>query len=258
MLKISAFRYDISVWPGNMIKAALRYLWKRYPQYVLEVIGHVIYRDACLDNMVLDLSEESDFNFEHLAGLFSSNNLNRGATAQTIRMAAYTYGLIRSRSVRKIIEIGRYKGGTTLLMAVAMRGGGEIWSVDSGDKERRLHQTGERSFDIQLADKCKQYNIKTNIHMMVGDSRVIEFESGEVDLVYIDGDHAYETVKNDFERFGRRVRVGGIILFDDVFDEGVFKTSSDTVGKLVQEIVGGGEYRLVRAVNRMAHVERTR
>lgn len=75
-------------------------------------------------------------------------------------------------------------------------------------------------------------------------------------MVFIDGDHTYEGVKNDFDRFGRRVRVGGAVLFDDAFDEGIFKAHSDTVGRLVAEIITEGEFRLVKAVNRMAHLER--
>jgi hypothetical protein len=65
-------------------------------------------------------------------------------------------------------------------------------------------------------------------------------------------------VKSDFERFGRRVRVGGAVLFDDAFDEGIFKTHSDTVGQLVREVLEGGEFRLVKRVNRLAHIERVR
>ncbi len=52
--------------------------------------------------------------------------------------------------------------------------------------------------------------------------------------------------------------MGGAILFDDAFDEGVFKTHSDTVGRVVQEIMAEGEFSLVKGVNRMAHLERVR
>ena len=94
------------------------------------------------------------------------------------------------------------------------------------------------------------------MNLLVGDSRTIEVDTGEVDLVFIDGDHSYEGVKNDFERFGKRVRIGGAMLFDDAFDEGIFKTHSDTVGRVVQGIVAEGEFKLVKAVNRLAHLER--
>jgi hypothetical protein len=76
--------------------------------------------------------------------------------------------------------------------------------------------------------------------------------------VFIDGDHSYEGVRNDFERFGRRVRVGGAVLFDDACSEGSFETHSATVGRLVDEIVAGGDFKMAKAVNRLAHLERIR
>ncbi len=36
------------------------------------------------------------------------------------------------------------------------------------------------------------------------------------DLLWIDGDHAYESVKRDFELYAPRVRPGGLIAFHDV------------------------------------------
>ena len=129
--------------------------------------------------------------------------------------------------------------------------------MDIGEKEARLHG-GERSrtFDEQIADVCKRFDLSVNL--IVGDSHTVEIDTGEVDLVFIDGDHSYAGVKNDFERFGKRVRVGGAVLFDDAFDEGIFKTHSDTVGKVVEEIVAAGEFRLAKVVNRLAHLERVR
>lgn len=225
------------------------------PQALLEAFGPHLNRKPNLDNMPFDLSVKADIQFEHLAGLFASTSLDHAVIAMPIRQAAYLFGLIRQMNARKVIEIGRYKGGSTLVMAAAMRGDGELWSIDIGKKETRLHQWEEvRTFDEQLADKCQQYNLNANI--IVGDSRIVELDTGEVDLVFIDGDHSYDGVKNDFERFGKRVRMGGAVLFDDAFSEGIFKTHTETVGRVVNEATGSGEFKLVKTVNRMAHLER--
>jgi hypothetical protein len=64
-------------------------------------------------------------------------------------------------------------------------------------------------------------------------------------------------VKSDFQKFGRRVRLGGAVLLDDAFDEDIFKTHADTVGRLV-EVTARGEFRLARVVNRLAHLERVK
>jgi predicted O-methyltransferase YrrM len=206
--------------------------------------------------MPFDLPVRDSLNFEQLAGLFASTPLDHAVVLMTIRQTAYLFGLVRQMKARKVIEIGRYKGGATLVIAAAMNGEGEFWSIDVGEKEARLHAHGSsRPFDDQLSDMCKRFGLSVNL--VVGDSRTVEIETGEVDLVVIDGDHSYDGVKNDFERFGTRVRVGGAVLFDDAFEEGIFRTHSDTVGPLVREIIGEGEFKLVKGVNRLAHLERT-
>ena len=75
------------------------------------------------------------------------------------------------------------------------------------------------------------------MNLGVGDSRALELETGEVDLVLIDGDHSYEGAGSDFARFGRRVRVVGAVLFDDAFDHPVFRTTHRSgVPRLIREI----------------------
>ncbi len=228
---------------------------ERDPNIILQVFGPLLNRQPNMDNMCWDLPLEGTLRFEHLAGLFASTSLDHGVISMPVRQGAYLFGLTRQMQARKVIEIGRYKGGSTLLIAAAMGRNGEFWSIDIGKKEARMFggQAG-RSFDDMLTDVCERFDLKVDI--VVGDSRTLELDTGEVDLVFIDGDHTYEGVRNDFERFGRRVRVGGAVLFDDVFDEGIFKTHVDTVGRLVQEIVAEGKFKLVKGVNRLAHLER--
>ncbi len=227
----------------------------RDPQALLEAFGPHLNRKPNLDNMAFDLPVKETLEFEQLAGLFSSTSLDHAVITMTVRQGAYLFGLIRHMEAGKVIEIGRYKGGSTLLIAAAMNGEGEFWSIDVGEKEERLHSKElSRPFDEQLSDMCKRFGLSVNI--IVGDSRTVDIGTDEVDLVVIDGDHSYDGVKNDFERFGRRVRVGGGVLFDDAFEEGIFRTHSGTVGRLVREILSEGEFKLVKVVNRLAHLER--
>jgi len=241
--------------PGTALHAFVVRLAMRDPQVILDAFGPHLNRKPNLDNMPFDLSMEGRLQFEHLAGLFASTSLDHAVIAMTIRQAAYLFWLVRSMKAKKVIEIGRYKGGSTLLIAAAINGEGEFWSVDLGDKEARLHgDEGKRKFDEQIANLCHRLGLRVNL--IVGDSRTVEVDTGEVDLVFIDGDHSYEGVRSDFERFGKRVRIGGAVLFDDAFDEGIFKSHSDTVGQLIHEVIAGGEFKLVKTVNRMAHLER--
>jgi len=241
--------------PQTTARTFVSHVVKRDPNALLDAFGPHLNRNPNIDNMPFDLPIDGEMRFEHLAGLFASTSLDHAVISMPIRQAAYLFGLIRQTKARKVIEIGRYKGGSTLVIAGAMDGEGQFWSIDLGDKEARLHDRSLcRPFDEQIADASARLGLQVNL--LVGDSRTIQVDTGEVDLVFIDGDHSYEGVKSDFERFGKRVRIGGGVLFDDAFDEDLFKTHSETVGQLVQEILTEGEFRLVKVVDRLAHLER--
>jgi predicted O-methyltransferase YrrM len=74
------------------------------------------------------------------------------------------------------------------------------------------------------------------------------------DVVLIDGDHTYEGVRRDLERFGRRVREGGAVLVDDVFPDALVPSHPESAGRLVREVVAAHEFRLVKRVDRLAHL----
>lgn len=45
--------------------------------------------------------------------------------------------------------------------------------------------------------------------------RVVDLTKGKIDFLFIDGDHHYEAVKNDFLQYGPLVKDGGVIVFHD-------------------------------------------
>lgn len=240
--------------PATSLHAFLAKIAQTNPGAIVEAIGPILNRDADLDSMPFDTPLDGDIGFHHLSGLFASNNLNHAAIAMTIRQAAYLFGLVRRMDVARAIEIGRYKGGSTLLIAAAMGPGGRLWSIDLGVKEERLRSAGARPFREQIEDMLARLSLTTDL--IDGDSRTIEVSTGEVDLVFIDGDHSYEVARNDYERFGRRTRSGGALIFDDAIAYGAFGSHADTVGLLVEEIISEGDFRLVSTVDRLAHLER--
>ena len=243
--------------PRASLQALVVRLAEEDPQMLVEALGPRLNRTPTLETMPFDVPIHGPLQFEHLAGLFASTSLDHAVISMTVRQAAYVFGLVRQMNARKIIEIGRYKGGSTLLLAAAMGPEGTLWSIDLGEKLERLDGAASaRSVDAQLAHLCEQFGLR--VHSIVGDSRTVGIETGPVDVVFIDGDHSVEGVASDVERFGTRVRLGGAVLFDDAFDEALCKTHSATVGKVVRAIVDQGEFRLVKVVNRLAHLERVR
>jgi len=66
------------------------------------------------------------------------------------------------------------------------------------------------------------FNPKTTIKLIQGNSYFDETEEKfreekryDLDLLFIDGDHTPDGVRNDFERYSKYVRKGGYVIFDD-------------------------------------------
>ena len=68
--------------------------------------------------------------FEDLAFMFTSSQLNHGVASLRFDEAAFLFGLARGIERARIVEIGRFKGGSTFIMAAAMQPGSTIASYD--------------------------------------------------------------------------------------------------------------------------------
>lgn len=135
-----------------------------------------------------------------------------------------------------VLEIGTKFGGTfyvwnslfnseddlkiSIDLADGIHGGVSAEEMDRRDlwfMERfgNCHFIRGNSHDDDTLMKCAKllcdYEIKK-----YPDATAIEME--ELDFLFIDGDHSYEGVKNDFEFYSQFVKKGGKIVFHDVND----------------------------------------
>jgi predicted O-methyltransferase YrrM len=229
---------------------------ERDPGAVVEAIGVYQNRAPRLATMPLDLEPNGRLEFEDLSGLFASSLLNHGVVSMTIRQTAYVFGLARRTTATRAIEVGRWRGGSTVALAAGMGPDGKLWSIDIGEKAERLLEISAEQLDAETAEFCRRFCL--DVELLVGDSRTIEADTGEVDIVLVDGDHTYKGVRADVNRFGPRLRVGGALLLDDAFDDFFVPSHPESVGRLVGELDAAGDFRLVKRVDRLAHLERVR
>lgn len=226
----------------------------------LDTLNHLIKAGyPGVEHTPFDLPIRGTLGFENLSGLFASTALDEFIITMNVRQSAYLFGLIRQMNAKKVIEIGRQWGGSTLLIAAAMDGQGEFWSIDDPVRLNYdievLGRTLDRPVENQVEDVCSRLGLKAQV--IVGDSRTVEVDTGEVDLVFIDGNHAYEAAKSDFERFGLRARIGGALLLDDaVYDPFIEPPHTADVKRLVKDIAERKDFRLVKQVKRLVHFER--
>jgi predicted O-methyltransferase YrrM len=182
---------------------------------------------------------ESVRGFEDLAFMFSSNQLNHGVASLQIDEAALLFRLARDIESGPVAEIGRFKGGSTVVFASALPAGVELWSYDF-HVALRPDMPGEQ-LDEELRAALVRLGLDGKVHLLVADSRTAEPPPGELALLFIDGDHSYEGAKADFDRWRTFVRPGGHVLLHDAVDTGGYGNVYPGVARLVGEIGAGWE-----------------
>jgi predicted O-methyltransferase YrrM len=153
--------------------------------------------------------------------VLAQESLQKGALQKITELAPF-YALIRKKSLGVVVEIGTSHGGVfyglcklanrnATIVSIDMpagKFGGVIWSDDSGI--RGYGRPGQRLEFIRF-DSHKA-STKAKLCNILGGS------SPTIDLLFIDGDHTYKGVKQDYEMYSPLVKKGGMIVFHDICD----------------------------------------
>jgi predicted O-methyltransferase YrrM len=132
------------------------------------------------------------------------------------------------------LEIGSYCGKSTIYLAAAFKEkGGVFFSLDHhrGSEEQ---QPGEEYFDPDLFTPqgfrvdtlpafrrtLGQTDLEGTVVALVCPSAVaVRAWTIPLSLVFIDGGHAYQTVRDDYEGWARHLLPGGYLLIHDIFKD---------------------------------------
>jgi predicted O-methyltransferase YrrM len=123
--------------------------------------------------------------------------------------------LVRQEQPERVLEIGTANGGTLYALAWASSPRARLLSIDirqPSPERRRLYRRFVRR--TQTVD------------VLVGDSQCGEtlgrverfFDANPVDVLLVDGDHAYESVRRDCDLYVPLVRSGGLVAIHDIVD----------------------------------------
>lgn len=115
--------------------------------------------------------------------------------------------LIRFNNYKSIVEIGIKKGDTAIYLLDRVKEIETYIMIDPDDSVLDRHSTL-----YKYPNKCQFYKLTS-----VECSKLIEDNS--IDLVFIDADHSYESVKEDIEHWISKVRKGGILSGHDYSTE---------------------------------------
>ena len=121
---------------------------------------------------------------------------------------------------RSIVELGTAHGGTLFLFTRIAVADATIVTVDmpAGHFGGGYPRTYAPLFKSFGRDKQRIRLIRGDSHSSDTLEVVQKIVGTTVDLLFIDADHSYEGVRNDFETYSPLVRAGGLIAFHDIVD----------------------------------------
>ena len=86
------------------------------------------------------------------------------------------------------------------------------WVTQLEEDYREHQETSERYEEMyQGALALAQEDNRVNVLRMLSAAAVKEFKNGQLDCVYIDGNHAYKNVMEDMDLYWPKVKIGGIM-----------------------------------------------
>lgn len=117
------------------------------------------------------------------------------------------------------LEVGSYLGASAIIIARSLPPGSRLFCIDTWQNDGMSEGTRD-TFAEFTANTSELSGVITPIRASSADAAA-SFE-GEIDFLFIDGDHSYEGCRIDFEAWIPKVRDGGMVIFHDVlWAEGV-------------------------------------
>lgn len=150
------------------------------------------------------------------------------------------------------LEIGTFAGGSASLVS-SHKSVVKVVSVDLGHPIQK---------EIPINNVNKFKNSNCVYKYIEGDSTSDKIKNqvyellDKIDILFIDGDHKYQSVSKDFENYKNLVSKNGYIIFDDYMDSefspDVFSAVNDIVKNLnpkEYQIIGSLTYDLLNSTN---------
>ena len=162
----------------------------------------------------------------------------------------YSYdlmNLIEENNYKSFVEIGIWQCATLKRILRYGKILEEYWGVDnfnhieSGYHRRLTPEVWDGAY-FQACQFMIQHPILKVLRMKSVDASKL-FRKGSLDMVFIDGNHTYECVKEDMECWEPLIREGGIISGHDYLNKGYgVKQAVDERYDKVEELPGGCWY----------------
>lgn len=148
-------------------------------------------------------------------------DLSEPCTAPSAAELAYISSLVKAQNPRSVVEIGTYRGFTTLHLSRNTADSCRIFTVDlppESAKDAPFHS------DPHLVAACaavpRVFGNDPKITQILQDSTTINWEqvlNAPIDFAFIDGSHLYEHVRKDTEGIMKALAPKGVVVWHDYF-----------------------------------------
>jgi predicted O-methyltransferase YrrM len=157
----------------------------------------------------------------------------------------------------RIVEIGSFRGRSTVVLALAAADGVEVVAIDphAGNDRGPQELTGfeeaaEQDHDVFLANLAAAGVSDRVRHVRAFSHAALADVEGEIDVLFIDGAHRFAPALDDIRRWGARVRPGGTMLVHDSF------SSVGVTLAILRQLLASAEFRYVGRSGSLAEYRR--
>jgi predicted O-methyltransferase YrrM len=141
----------------------------------------------------------------------------RGVEASvTLTEAAALAALIQLSKAKRVFEFGTYKGVSTTQLALNLPTDGIVYTLDLPEDHPVYLEYSRLASETGMKILVPE-NVVSKVQFLKSDSAKFDTEPyrNSIDLVFVDGYHSYEYVKNDTEKGWEMLRPGGVIAWHD-------------------------------------------
>ena len=162
------------------------------------------------------------------------------------------------RPPARIVEIGSFRGRSTIVMALAAPAGVGVLAIDPhGGGDRGPQEIaaeparGERDHEAFHANLYRAGVAGAVRHLRLPSREALGALDGPVELLYVDGAHRYRPASADIVRWGERVKPGGTMLIHDSF------SSIGVTLAILRHLVPSGRFAYVGRTGSLAEYRRS-
>lgn len=133
--------------------------------------------------------------------------------------APFAFWIMSALRPNSVVELGTHNAFSFFTFCEAAERLGlptTLWAVDTWEGDDHAGFYGDEIYADVLAVKESQFDERAVLLRGYFADFVDQFDDGSIDLLHIDGRHAYDDVKEDFESWIPKVAEHGIVLFHDI------------------------------------------